>query len=315
MNTYTKVVEAADALDRNDTQGVWRLADAILAHVPAEDPGRKPDNEGTRVPSLLESLAHDLEADGIRATSGDPYRVSTLSKMRAVAAAYPEGERFPEAAYRTHQEARTTVTGKRVLRELCKFARGETCRRPHDVGADGGLIVSAAAWDEAKLRIQNRTSGYAVAANDIRVALSRKTNVPTPDSETLDALKDKLKDAADELGEDVVADAIHEASESLSDKVYDDERDRRIDELPDVPASDLPPSNPGRTDELLRSSVDNVRSAASTVDDLYRKEFGDDAPIPEWLDLACEPNGSLSEAIEFLVNVRMAVMARTEVSA
>jgi hypothetical protein len=178
-STYSVVRSAAASLDRSDTKCVWRLADAILAHVPATTDaertaaatavrtGNVNPRAGGDVAALLATLARDLTADGVFTPKGDPYSVGTLSNLREVAMAWPADDRHPEAAFRTHQEA-SNPTRRRILAALCAVARGETVRRPN------GLDSSD--WQRAVDRVRARTNGFAVTANDLRISEARPTN-------------------------------------------------------------------------------------------------------------------------------------------
>jgi len=180
QRTYAVVEEAARSLDRSDSRGTWTLAYAILAHIPADYStaagGAAPHSDpprGGSVPKQLAALAAAMDKAGVTAPNGAPYSPSSLKNLREMAMGWTKSERHDEAAYRTHQEAGgREALGRKVLTALCAIARGEQVRRPLDVEAE--------AWGEAvkRVRARKRGSGYAVNANDVRIALERRPNLP-----------------------------------------------------------------------------------------------------------------------------------------
>lgn len=175
MTTYDKVAAAAQRLVTDDTKDTWALADAVLAHVPEQPSGQRNDlllaSGGGSVPERLATLVEALKLDGVTTPTGDPYSVSALAHLRDTAMTWPGDTRHPEAAYRTHQEAGSPNTeGGRVLAALAVVARGEGTFKPRGLDKD--------AWEAACKRVADRRKGFPVAANDVRVALQRKTNLP-----------------------------------------------------------------------------------------------------------------------------------------
>ena len=189
MTTYDNVVRAAQRLLTDDTKDTWSLADAVLAHVPNQGTGGRPGTSplaggGFRPTDeqLTDTIAQ-MKSDGVTTPNGDAYTSSSLKHLRDAAMSWPEDERHPEAAYRTHQEAGSPRTdGGKALAALCAVARGEKVTRPR------GLDLKA--WDEACDRVRDRKRGFLVAANDVRTALKRKTNVPGRRRAKKDILQD-----------------------------------------------------------------------------------------------------------------------------
>lgn len=177
--TEYKTVGAAEALLASSTKNMWELADAVLGDVPAESHGgdRKSNHPrgGFDIESQLHDIAERLGDLGVTAPNGEPYTTITLTHYRETAMAWPADERHAEAAYRTHQEAGGRESPGRVaLAGLCAVARGDTVRCPVD--------FDKTSWASACARIRDRLNGrrlrYAVTANDVRVALARRPNVP-----------------------------------------------------------------------------------------------------------------------------------------
>jgi hypothetical protein len=176
MTTYDQVVRAATRLVTDDTKDTWGLADAVLAHVPEEQSGKRSDllpasGEGGSVPERLSALAKRLGKEGVTTPVGEQYSQDSLRHLRDTAVAWAPSDRFNEAAYRTHQEAGSPKTeGGKVLAALAAIARGEAASKPRGIDAD--------AWAKAVTRVESRTKGFLVAANDVRMALKRQPNVP-----------------------------------------------------------------------------------------------------------------------------------------
>ena len=222
--TYEQVVKAAQRLVTDDTKDTWGLADAVLAHVPEQQSGKRndltPASGGGSVSNELADLAKQMKDDGISTQNGDPYTGSSLGHMRDTAMAW-QTVRHPEAAYRTHQEAGSPTTdGGKVLAALCAVARGEKPVKPRGIDAD--------AWNKAVARVQARRKGFPVAANDVRVALERKVNVPTAAPAVTPAAVKAAVAAGDlDLGE-VVDDADPEEQEAIEQRVRKNRVKRQI---------------------------------------------------------------------------------------
>lgn len=179
--TYRAVVAAAETADVTDSRTTWELADAVLAHVPAEDRaenGRRigtgsPRAGGTSVPMRLAELANRMAADGITTPQGKPYTGKALSKLRLTAVAWPVSDRHDGVAFRTHQEAQS-ARARPVLADLVRATRTRrSIPAPPTIDED--------AWRRAVERVRGSgpaRGGYLVNANDVREALQRRRNVP-----------------------------------------------------------------------------------------------------------------------------------------
>jgi hypothetical protein len=176
-----RTVEAAEVLLASATRDTWSLADAVLADVPSSGYGGDRKSSTSRegldpVFDQLEQIVHVLTEQGITTPNGEPYGASHLATLRSTAMLWPKEQRQPEAAYRTHQEATSPDTrGGRALIALCAVARGEKPRRPRD--------IDAAAWGEAVARVREKRERakpprFMVAANDLRLAMDRRPNIP-----------------------------------------------------------------------------------------------------------------------------------------
>lgn len=195
--TYKQVKTAAELRSGGDSTGAWALADALLAEVPNEGSGARNDlSPSSDIATRLSTIAVQLEADGIDTPSGNPYSVQTLRELRLVAMGWPPEQRFPEAAFRTHQEAGTVSEWKReVLRVLCLAARNADWEQPPMNSGE----MSADAWNASIVGIQRKVASgtrFPVAANDLRLALQNKVNVPPKD---IDEANATVLDAVEEL--------------------------------------------------------------------------------------------------------------------
>ena len=189
-----RTVEAAEALMTGTSRGSWSLADALVADVPDRGHGgdRSQVLSGEHLPDplitvngQLGNIAMALEESGITTPNGDAYSVDRLRILRATAIAWPENERHPEAAFRTHQEIGSDQR-RAVLDALCRYANGETVENP-----DPSWIEDAA-FDEACQMVETaraRKRGYPVPANAVRVAMQRKPNVNKPPSTVFEMLE------------------------------------------------------------------------------------------------------------------------------
>ena len=184
---YDKVREAALGRDQSDTSKSWALADAVLAMIPPEQAGRPPAPGESPAPrqvisDRLATLADRLYDDGNVQPNWGTYTANTLKEMRETAMAWPKSDRHTEAAFRTHQEAGAkNGNGRQILTALCSVARGEKVARPLLVDNKGSEICTAEVWTEVRRAITKRKgTTYPVSANDVRLLLNRKPNVPTP---------------------------------------------------------------------------------------------------------------------------------------
>jgi len=175
--TYSKIKEAAESRQSGESAGAWRLADALLAEVPA-GLNHGGDRSKSSDVTTLDAIAARLTGDGIETPVGNPYTAATLRELRLVAMGWGKGERLGEAAFRTHQECGTSDQWKRdVLRALCAAARTQDWELPE-------LDIDPAAWERAVTSVQRKVSSgtrYSVSANDLRTALKHKTNLPDRD--------------------------------------------------------------------------------------------------------------------------------------
>lgn len=163
-------VETAENLDKAASDGKWRLADAVLHDT-------KQQTTDTEVLAVLKNIADALADAGIATPSGDPYVVSSLVALRRTALAWPPADRHDLAAIRTHQEAGLPGSlGRLALAALAQVAAGETVECPTGIDED--------AWAAAVARVTKRLAArrrprYLIAANDVRVAIQRRPNIPT----------------------------------------------------------------------------------------------------------------------------------------
>lgn len=167
-NPYERVRSAALALDRNDSTGRWKLADAILAHIPARSEGRPPGNsiDTDGVSDLLAELAQRLEGDDVRTTRGDTYSPVTLRNLRDTAAAWPlDDRRQSVASFSVHQEVAKNAAWRLPFFALCRVAEGENVRCPR--------ACDAPAWAAARTRVD--LAGNRVTVDTIRTAMGART--------------------------------------------------------------------------------------------------------------------------------------------
>ena len=236
MSTYDEVVRAAQRAVNDDTKDTWVMADAILAHVPggSGEQGRRTDlspreeGEVSSVPDRLKYLAHMLTVEGVTTPSGGNYTAKSLTNFRDTAMIWSPDERFADAAYRTHQEAGSpTSDGGRVLAALVKVAHGdESVVRPKGIDPE--------AWIKAIDRVANRRKGFKVVANDVRVALKRKTNNPgdrdKPDADDADVLADaSAEDLVDNIDPATLEAAYQESRKRQVQAQFDAELDGMTD--------------------------------------------------------------------------------------
>ncbi len=184
---FARTLAAAAHRLANASRDTWTLADAILADVPEMTQGaRNLASAEARLAPQLTALAAALADAEITTPTGDHYTSDGLRQLRQTAIDWPEAERQGEAAYRTHREAGAAPQPRGAFLALCAFARGEDDTCPPG--------VDAVAWADAIKRVADRTRGFPVTSNDVRVALGRLTNVPgrgTP-APTADAIADTL---------------------------------------------------------------------------------------------------------------------------
>jgi hypothetical protein len=186
-----RTVEAAEALMTGTSRGSWSLADALVADVPGQPRGGDHAAKASRddfatVRDQLVNITIALEEHGITTPNGDAYSVDSLRNLRATALAWPEKERHPEAAYRTHQEAGNSPQRRAVLDALARHANKEPVDNPDPSWIDDN------AFDEACQMVETavaRGRGYAVPANAMRVAMQRKPNVNKPPSTVFEMLE------------------------------------------------------------------------------------------------------------------------------
>lgn len=256
MTTYDNVVRAAKRLSTDDNRNNWELADAVLAEVPVGSHGgdRKSDQvpgTGDLIADRLAALAKRMADDGVTTPDGDSYTVGALTNLREMATTWPVNQRHPEAAYSTHREAGSPKTeGGRVLKALAAVARGETVAKPKGLDAD--------AWKKACDRIQARKKGFPVAANDLNIALKRKSNGTRGGGVTKADVKAAIA-SGDVTAEDLL-DAV--ADEEL-DPVIDTLRSRRI-------RRDNAANTEGMTDEEIEAT-DKALEAISGISDSINK--------------------------------------------
>jgi hypothetical protein len=169
------VLDAAASREAGDSAGAWKLADALLAKIPAGTPGRK-GGDVAPVSDGLQQYATKLNEENICTPAGGPYSASTLDDLRDVAMAWPTDKRHPQAAFRTHQEAvRPDSDNGKVLRTLCRYAAGEI---------KSTSTIDSKSWAEATEivdRLIKRRAKYTVSANALRLAVGRKKNTPVRD--------------------------------------------------------------------------------------------------------------------------------------
>jgi hypothetical protein len=193
--TYHSVA-AAESLMVGASKGAWILADALVIDIP--DMGQGGDRTGAssllRLDDRLTNIAIALEESGILTPNGDSYSVDRLKTLRATAIAWPEQERHPEAAFRTHQEVGSPQR-RIVLEALCRYANGEKVPNPDSSWIDDDAFDNACQMVESQLA---RGRGYQVSANAVRVAMQRKPNVNKPPSTTFEMLE-KLNTVATQM--------------------------------------------------------------------------------------------------------------------
>jgi hypothetical protein len=174
--TYTTIKTAAETRMGGDSTGAWALADALAADLPARKGGQAETANGhDGITVSLADYAERLDADGIETPAGNAYSIDVLRQLRLVALGWPTTVRQREAAFRTHQEAGTADERKRdLLRALCIAARTEVWDvLPEDVDPD--------AWATAARSVRRKVESgtrYPVSANDLRLVLRRRINVP-----------------------------------------------------------------------------------------------------------------------------------------
>lgn len=257
MTTYDNVVRAAKRSCTDENRNNWELADAVLAEVPAKSGAQgqrtdlTPGAGGEVVGSLIAGLAKRMADDGVTTPEGDSYTASSLTHLRDTALTWPVNERHAEAAYSTHREAGSPKTeGGKVLKALAAVARGETVAKPKGLDAD--------AWKKACDRIQARKKGFPVAANDLNIALKRKSNGTRGGGVTKADVKAAIA-SGDVTAEDLL-DAV--ADEEL-DPVIDTLRSRRI-------RRDNAANTEGMTDEEIEAT-DKALEAISGISDSINK--------------------------------------------
>lgn len=272
-NTYDKIVTAAHRLNTDDTKDTWALADAVLDHVPdgsSNQGGDRRSAAATMTPlagvdDRLASLSSQMKSDGIVTPNGDPYTVSALRHLRDTAMAWSGNDRHPEAAYRTHQEAGSPTTlGGKALAGLAAIARGEDVRRPNG--------VQSKPWQDAVARVQARKKGFQVAANDVRVALERKINVPTRNSSGGGAATPTTADVKAALTKGTLD--IQDVGEHMSDAQVTDlfrkRRAQRIQEDVDDRHADMTDAEYAESErdlEELQMGADALMGAANDLAD------------------------------------------------
>jgi hypothetical protein len=175
------VLDAAAAREAGDSVGAWKLADALASSIPRETggrPGTSSDGTGS-IPDRLAEYEQLLRNEGIVTPAGGPYTVFSLRDLRDVAIRWSSAKRYPQAAFRTHQEAGSPGSEADVaLKALCKYAAGGVKRKPSD--------LDSAAWVEAIEvvdRLLKRKAKYPVSANALRLAVGRKKNTPEREPE------------------------------------------------------------------------------------------------------------------------------------
>lgn len=166
--TYHVIVAAAQQRAIGESRGAWRLADALLEHLP----------NNTRDTTMhLSVLAGRLEADGVETPAGAPYNTEALARLRDMSIRWPERDRRSQAAFRTHQEAgpRNSIASA-ALAALCDYAATGRPIRPSGIRVDD--------WSSAMdLVDKRRESRYPVTANALRLAIGRRTNIPAAGSD------------------------------------------------------------------------------------------------------------------------------------
>jgi hypothetical protein len=171
------VLEAAASREAGDSVGAWKLADALATAIPADrDNSHRHSSDGTgmTIPEQLAEYETNLASEGIETPAGGAYTVFSLRDLRDVAMRWPADKRYPQAAFRTHQEAGSPGSEADVaLKALCKYAAGGAKRKPSE--------IDSAAWAKAIEQVDKllaRKARYAVSANTLRTAAQRKINTP-----------------------------------------------------------------------------------------------------------------------------------------
>jgi hypothetical protein len=191
--TEFQTLAAMEAVMSAESRDTWRVADALLADVPAcpqggahaaaarwsahGDASRTRAHDASGVADRLRQIAAAAGEEDLTTPGGEPYSVASLSFLRSMAIAWPPDQRHAEAAFRTHKMAGGIDNrGRVVLAALCALARGEDAARPENVDQD--------AWEAACIRVREkgnrrRPSGFLVSAGDFGAALKR----PTPSTQ------------------------------------------------------------------------------------------------------------------------------------
>jgi hypothetical protein len=252
---YEQIKDAAQRRAEGESTGAWKLADALVAEIPEREHGKAiTAGNGSDVATIMADIAAELIEAEIETPAGAAYTVASLRELRLVALGWPQGERMLQAAFRTHQETGSSDLWKRgVLRALCDAARTEDYSYPETSAIDEGAWAKAIVGVQRKIKAGNR---YPVSANDLRVALKRKANVPprdrTPGTTVMDAIEElqiageHAKQAAKILSsEGISVGDCREALEGLRDTL------RHVVEWVDVLLS-----GGGITDDALTALLD-----------------------------------------------------------
>lgn len=164
---------AMEGLMATTSRDTWTLADALVADIPG-------NNDGETVGERLTRIVAAARERELVTPNGDLYTEGALWMLRKTALAWPVEERHPEAAYRTHLEARGTDSrGRVVLAALCAYARNDTAPCPKGVNAQAFLAARRRVAAKAA-----RGRRFPVSANDLRLALGNAENVPLPTTVT-----------------------------------------------------------------------------------------------------------------------------------
>lgn len=200
--SYDTIKDAAMGRAVGESAGAWALADALAAEMPNEHGKRNDLGElSSDVATKLQRIAYDLTADGIETPAGGEYTCASLRDLRLVALGWAPADRHANVAFRTHQEAGTSNAWQRaVLAALSDAASSGAFDQPVDLDVDEEAWQRAVVSIQRKIKAHNR---YPVSANDLRIALKRKPNVPDKDKDTstanaMDAAESMIK-AADSL--------------------------------------------------------------------------------------------------------------------
>jgi hypothetical protein len=218
--SYEKVREAALARAAGDSSGAWRLADALVAEIPERQHGKAVTAaNGRDVTTVIADIVADLDRTGVETPAGGGYTVAGLRELRLVALGWPRLQRQPEAAFRTHQEVGTTDERARaILRALCQAARSQRYSWPgKKLGIDRDTWNLAINGVIRKVGAGNR---YPVSANDVRIALERKTNVPPKGNGAIPVTRETAIAAVEAMDEDTkiaVVQAIVSSAPSTSE--------------------------------------------------------------------------------------------------